>query len=130
MKDVGKAVVNVANFAKDAVQTVSEVVTAAVNVFVGAVDFAADVLEDGVYEGSIDKTANLQLGPAESDLVDSPWGKAYPLYHQVGEGGTSGKLDIYCKDCGITGQVHMAGELKFSICKTSGSVLLLLLMRL
>ena len=109
------AVNSVVNFAKDAVdvaETVADVVTTAINVFVGTAEFVADVMEDGAYEGSINETSDLKLGPADKDLVDSPWGKAYPLFHL---GDASGSLDIYCKDCGITGQVHLAGDLKFSI---------------
>ena len=116
-KAAGNAIVNFAHVAQKAVEVAADVVTTALNTFVGAMDFVADVVDDGVYEGSIDKTANLELVPPASELVDSPWGKAYPLYHQAKSSSTSGSLDIYCKDCGVTGEIHMAGELKFSICE-------------
>ncbi|KAF9633619.1 hypothetical protein BFW01_g4513 [Lasiodiplodia theobromae] len=57
---------------------------------------------------------NINLTP--SNKVDSKyWGSQYQLYHGSASGALTGTVDLYCVDCGITGNAHVAGEIGFSL---------------
>lgn len=65
---------------------------------------------------AISKTFGIQIGP--SNLVSSPWGSAYQLYHKAGasdSGAASGDVTIYCVNCGVSGSVSIGGSASLNI---------------
>ncbi|KAI9760678.1 MAG: hypothetical protein M4579_001542 [Chaenotheca gracillima] len=102
-----------------AVNTVVEKASKTVKVVAGAIK--------ALTNPSIDTELNVNVGP--KNLVDSPFGQAYSLFHKEksSKGGTtSGSVDLYCVNCGVTGKTHVSGRLAFSLTKgiTQGNVAL------
>lgn len=65
---------------------------------------------------AISKTFGIKIGP--SNLVSSPWGSAYQLYHKAGasnSGAASGDVTIYCVNCGVSGSVSIGGSASLNI---------------
>lgn len=65
---------------------------------------------------TISKTFGINVGP--SNLISSPWGSAYQLYHKAGasnSGAASGDVTIYCVNCGVSGSVSIGGSASLNI---------------
>lgn len=101
------------------VQQVTTAVKQTVNAAVDTVKAGVAAVVDAasqLFDPSLDKTFNLNLAP--SKLVDSPWGQAFQLFQkekQNDAGTASGNVALYCVQCGVTGKVHVGGQLSFSI---------------
>lgn len=112
---------SVANVAKKGVQAASQTIKSAAGAVVNAGKEIGKAVLDTVsslLSPSIDKTFSINLGP--KSLVQSPWGAAYQLFRKDKEnnaGTTSGSITLYCVDCGVTGTVHVGGQVAFSIGK-------------
>lgn len=112
-----KAAEVVVSVVKTTVTAVASAVTTVAAAAKGAVDFVVDTVKNG-FHPTIDTTIPIYIGP--TPLVDSPFGPAYTLF--AGEKSskkntTTAAIALYCVDCGITGKIHVAGGVRFSIRK-------------
>lgn len=95
--------------------TVKSVANTAVNTATAVGNFVGDVVT-GEFGPSIDSAVPINAGPT-SNLQDSPWGRQYRLFLREGQSksGVQGKLELFCVDCGLRGNAHFKGQLKFSL---------------
>ncbi|MCJ1293932.1 hypothetical protein MMC34_005489 [Xylographa carneopallida] len=63
-------------------------------------------------------STDLAINLTPKNLVPSPWGDAYQLFHKAGassSGAASGDVTLYCVNCGVTGTVHLGGSASLNI---------------
>lgn len=101
----------------------------------GALGWLQDTLSSSSSSGSsrsrtqtipISKDFSVNIGPRPAQLVDSGyWGKAYPILssrnNATGDGASpSLPVDLYCVDCRVRGNAHVAGQIQYTIGKPWG----------
>lgn len=109
------------------------VLAQAANWVEGALGWLQDALSSSSSSGSsrsrtqtipISKDFSVNIGPRPAQLVDSgSWGRAYPILssrnNATGDGASpSSSVDLYCVDCRVRGNAHVAGQIQYTIGKS------------
>ncbi|KAB2571195.1 hypothetical protein DBV05_g10127 [Lasiodiplodia theobromae] len=96
----------------------------------GALGWLQDALGSSSSSGSsrsrtqtipISKDFSVNIGPRPAQLVDSGyWGRAYPILSSPNnatgdDGSPSSSVDLYCVDCRVRGNAHVAGQIQYTI---------------
>jgi hypothetical protein len=115
---ISKGITNTAGTNSQLLTNIVKAGAAAVPAVVGAVGTLSELLKDPSFSESID----INLTPANA-TVPSPFGDSVELFKQekTGDGPTQGAVGIYCTGCGVTGKLHYAGAITFSLCKSQKS---------
>jgi hypothetical protein len=125
---VEDAVTTVANTVVDTFNTVVQAAATAVQTVVGVASALVKFIATGMY--ALSQTITLDLTPNNQN---SPFGPAYTIYQSSGSGGagdtseieeftqlltsgpTSPGVQVYCVNCGITGQIGITGSISASL---------------